>query len=167
MAASHNCACAALFPLLRRPNEKVKNKGNKEEAPPDRRSLLGRKCSLCYLLRRSREETVGCAVIRDMKLFSFTKRQIRMDASSRLTSRIMAILVVAGQAKAAQSDCAAAGIQTLAKLIAAIITFSFPEDGRSVAHIFIQRKRVFIGLPQDRLKRQNFALLCFPYWINR
>ena len=73
-----------------------------------------------------------------MKLFSFTKRQIRMDASSR----IMAMLVVAGQAKAAQSGCAEADIQALAKLIAAIIAFSFPEDGRSVAHIFIQRKRV-------------------------
>ncbi|MFR5845483.1 MAG: hypothetical protein ACLUEU_06870 [Oscillospiraceae bacterium] len=102
-----------------------------------------------------------------MKLFPFTKRQIRMDASSRLTSRIMAMLVVAGQAKAAQSGCAEADIQALAKLIAAIIAFSFPEDGRSVAHIFIQRKRVFIGLPQDRLKRQNFVRLRFPYWINR
>lgn len=72
-----------------------------------------------------------------------------------------------GRRKRAQSGCAEADIQALAKLIAAIVAFSFPEDGRSVAHIFIQRKRVFIGLPQDRLKRQNFVRLRFPYWINR
>ena len=77
-----------------------------------------------------------------MKLFPFPKRQIRMDASSRLTSRIMAMLVVAGGGERAQRGGGEADIQALAKLIAAIIAFSFPEDGRSVAHIFIQRKRV-------------------------
>ena len=71
-------------------------------------------------------------------------------------------LVESGTTEGPEAD-----IQALAKLIAAIIAFSFPEDGRSVAHIFIQRKRVFIGLPQDRLKRQNFVRLRFLYWINR